>query len=340
MTTAALASTFHGAHVATAPQPLGVPAAAAPQQVIEVLPPMAYLPPRAGVASLPGSYVAPPQAASLPGSYAPPPQAVTPPASVAVQQPMSGLVVQPVVAGGGSYVAPPHVGSFVAPPQTSFVPPVQTASFMAAPSFPQTYSMPQAPAGNILQPPAGSIVQQMPAPVRKAAVSREELRMTTGVPDPGTIDKQKRAYSKRLDDQLRYEEELMKMSQRQQTRLIQHAAEAQKRQACLAIEQQAKQKELELNQQCSTQLNCRQQELQSWKLLLERQASDMHLEYEQRKSTEELLLAQFDAHQKAYQMQAQLAGQHQNAGKAGAAGASARQAPPPPPPPRPPTAGG
>merc|ERR1739838_500154 len=63
-----------------------------------------------------------------------------------------------------------------------------------------------------------------------------------------------------------------------------------------------------LNQQCSTQLMGRHQELQSLKLVLERQANDLHLDYEQRKATEEILTAQYDAHQKAYQMHAQPAG--------------------------------
>jgi len=149
-----------------------------------------------------------------------------------------------------------------------------------------------------------------------AAQARDQIKqLTHGVPQPSEIDKQKAAHSKRLDGQLRYEEELLKMSQQQQTQLIYQAAEAQKRQACLAIEQQARQQELQLHQQCSSQMMGMQQELQNRKMLLEKQASELVFEYQQRKSTEEIMLAQFDANQKAYQMKARLAGQLQSLDK-------------------------
>jgi len=165
-------------------------------------------------------------------------------------------------------------------------------------SVPQSFSMQVSPS----QVPM-SAAQQTPEE------AREQLRLTVGMPLPKEIEKQKAAYSKRLDGQMKYEEELLKMTQEQQRRLIYQAAEAEKRQACLAIEQQAKQQELQLAQQCSGQMMVMQQELQSWKLLLEKQANELLMDYQQKKSTEELLVAQFDAHQKAYQMQAQLAGQ-------------------------------
>lgn len=156
--------------------------------------------------------------------------------------------------------------------------------------------------------------QSAPITAEKA---REQIKqMTATVPPPSEIDRQKAAYSKRLDGQLRYEEELLKMSQQQQTQLIYQSAEAQKRQACLAIEQQARQKELELQQQCSSHMMGMQQELQSWKLLLERQAGDLTMEYQTRKNAEEMMLAQFEACQQAAMTQQRLAGQLQR-GKQG-----------------------
>jgi len=199
-----------------------------------------------------------------------------------------------VDARGLPYSAVPQPGS------GSHVPPVPLAG------LPQSFSM-QATSSQMVQVPTSGAPKQTPEQAQ--AQAREHLRQTNGMPLPNEIEQQKAAYSKRLDGQMRYEEELLKMTQEQQRMLIYQAAEAEKRQACLAIEQQAKQQELALQQQTSMQMMGMHQELQSWKMLLETQANELLMEYQQKKSTEELLVAQFDAHQKAHQMQAQLAGQ-------------------------------
>merc|ERR1712007_383056 len=106
-----------------------------------------------------------------------------------------------------------------------------------------------------------------------------------------------------MGGQLRYEEELLKLSQRKQQKLIYEAAEAQKRQAIMEIEQKAKQQEHQLNQQCSAQLMGMHQEMQSWKLMLEKQANEATLGYQTMKGQEELLVAQFEAKQRAWELQ-------------------------------------
>lgn len=197
--------------------------------------------------------------------------------------------------------------SFVAAPQgNSFVPPVPLAA------LPQSFSMQASSPSMVPHVPTsgGTAPERTPEQAQKLnRQARDQLKQTAGMPHPGEIEQQKAAYSKRLDGQMRYEEEVLKMTQEQQRMLIYQAAEAEKRQACLAIEQQAKQQELQLQQQTSMQMMGMHQELQNWKMLLETQANELLMEYQQKKSTEELLVAQFDAHQKAHQMQAQLASQ-------------------------------
>lgn len=124
-----------------------------------------------------------------------------------------------------------------------------------------------------------------------------KLNLTAGVPDIASVEKQKQAYNARLDNQAKCEEELLKMKQQQEKVLIYQAAEARKRQAILAIDQEAKQQELELDQQCNAQRMGMQQELQSWKLLLQQQAASAILDYQARKSQEELLIAKYEANQ-------------------------------------------
>jgi hypothetical protein len=138
---------------------------------------------------------------------------------------------------------------------------------------------------------------------------REKLRLTAGIPSPDAIDNQKSAYSKKLDQQLRYEEELLKMNQRKKKELIKEAAEAQKRQACMKIEQQAMEQEHHLDQQCLSQVMGMKKELETWKLVLEKQASEATFGYNNMKSQEEILMAQFDAHQRALEASAATASQ-------------------------------
>lgn len=215
-------------------------------------------------------------------------------------------VPPPVIAQNHSYVAPPvtQTGSFVAPPvtQAGIMPPAGTTVVLPQTAVPQVASLSRAHA-------AGAPPAQLPSAVQVQA--EEQISLTRGLPDPIAIDVQKAAWNRRLDDQLRYEEELLKMQQRQQTALIHQAAEAQKRHAILEIEQRAKQQEFSLTHQCSEQMMGMQKELQSLKLMLEKQASDLLMEYQQRKSQEEILQAQFKAHRKAYDMQFQMAAELQ-----------------------------
>lgn len=278
MTATALAATFQGIAAAPAHQP-----------IMEVLPPVTYRPAHVSAGSLPGSYTAPPMAPGLQGSYVAPPKAV----SVVLPPPIS--IAGKVSAGSVSYEGMPNKSP-------SFVPPTAMTPLAAAPRSFSMQVLPPAPLQHL-----------QPAPGVTPAQARDQvMQLTSGVPLPDEIDKQKVAYSKRLDGQLKYEEELLKMTQQQQTQFIYQAAEAQKRQACLAIEQQARQQELQLQQQTTAQMMGMQQELQSWKLLLERQASELTMEYQTRKNQEELMLAQIDAQQNTYMMQARLAGQLQN----------------------------
>lgn len=279
----------------------GVPAIRVQQPVIEVLAPVAYRPPQVGFGSLPGSYVAPPQGIPRPGSYVAPPQGLTPPASMVIAPSMAGQIVQ-LGMGSLSYAAPLQRNP-------SFVPPLS--------SLPQSSSMamqvlPQGPPSLVPAVSTSSLAIVEPPKNVTVGEARDQIRqITTGVPAPTEIEKQKAAYSKRLDGQMRYEQEILKMSELHQSQIIYQAAEAQKRQACLAIEQQARQQELQLQQQTSNQMMGMQQELQNWKILLEKQANELVMEYQRKKSAEELMLAQFDAQQKALEMQAQLTGKLQ-----------------------------
>jgi hypothetical protein len=143
-------------------------------------------------------------------------------------------------------------------------------------------------------------------------------KMMTGIPTPAEIERQKAAYSQGLDAQMKMQEELLKLEQVQQANWIKQEAENRKRQACLAIEQEAKQQEILMHQHLSGQWMGLQSELQNMRMVLERQAGGLQLEYEQRKHVEEQMLAQVDAQTQAFMTHQRFAQQiQQNQSKGG-----------------------
>jgi hypothetical protein len=125
--------------------------------------------------------------------------------------------------------------------------------------------------------------------------------LTQGIPDPTSIEQQKEAYSRSLEEQTHQGKELLITQQKQQTELIHQSAEVQKRQLISQIEEQAKQQELLLSQKYSTQLIDLEQQCIKQKAALEKQANDLTMEYNFRKSKEELLQREY--HQRQVQFE-------------------------------------
>jgi len=88
-------------------------------------------------------------------------------------------------------------------------------------------------------------------------------------------------------------------------------AEARKRQLMVEIDQQAKQQELQLSQQYSPQVIGLQQECHHQKLILEKQANDLTLEYHQRKAQEDLMLQQYEVQRQHYDEQMRICNEMQ-----------------------------
>jgi len=130
--------------------------------------------------------------------------------------------------------------------------------------------------------------------------------LTEGLPDPQAIDSQKSAYHRSLAEQAQQGEDMLKMQQKQQTEHMYQAAEAQKQQLICQIEQQAKQKELEISQAYTNQVLALQQELQHQKMVLERQAHDLAMEWQRRKSQEDMLQQQYELQRAHYEDQVKM----------------------------------
>jgi len=127
--------------------------------------------------------------------------------------------------------------------------------------------------------------------------------LTAGLPDPVSVDRQKNAYSRGLDDQLKHGTDVLAQQLKQQSEYLAEVGAQQKRQYMLAVDQEIKQQEMMLAQQHNEQLLMLQQAAQQQKSALEQQANALVLEYNQKKAQEELLQKQYEYAQEHYELQ-------------------------------------
>merc|ERR1712032_1470144 len=163
-----------------------------------------------------------------------------------------------------------------------------------------------APQGSYVSAPAALPVATGAMPCAASATLAPQMQpqsLTAGMPDPKAIETQKVAYSKSLEEQAAHGEDMLRMQKEEQIDQIYQAAEARKRQLMVEIDQQAKQQELQLSQQYSPQVMGLQQEYHHQKLILEKQANDLTLEYHQRKAQEDLMLQQYEVQRQHYDEQ-------------------------------------
>merc|ERR1712072_158540 len=111
--------------------------------------------------------------------------------------------------------------------------------------------------------------------------------LTTGMPDPNAINKQKAAYSKMLDDQLKQGTDVLNQQLKYQKEYLAAQAEQQKQTFLLQLEQQVKATDFSLQQQFTEQLNGLQQQAQG------QQAVQLSMEYQQKKAEEEMMFKQY-----------------------------------------------
>lgn len=158
------------------------------------------------------------------------------------------------------------------------------------------------------QPWTGASLRTLPggsiAPGSAPVVSLEPpRRLTEGLPCPQSIEKQKQAYLKTLDAQLHQGTQAIVEQTRVKKEMLTQAVQSQKKQYKLQIEQRLRLQEMEVDQQLNTQVMGLQHAALEEKAKLDRQASALKMEYEQRKLQEDILAKQYQLQRHQYDMQ-------------------------------------
>jgi len=136
-----------------------------------------------------------------------------------------------------------------------------------------------------------------------AAVLEQPRRLTDGLPDPETIERQKQTYLKSLDAQLQQGMRAIVEQTKVKKEMLSQAVESQKKQYKLQIEQRLRIQEMEVDQQLNTHVMGLQQAALEEKAKLDTQASALKMEYEQRKLQEDILVKQYQLQRHQYDTQ-------------------------------------
>merc|ERR1719162_2961151 len=165
--------------------------------------------------------------------------------------------------------------------------------------------------------PQGSIVSAemlagMVTPVALPAITNPALdnsltappRLTSGLPDPLAIAKQRESYLKALEEQERQAIGVLEQQRAQQVGLLRAQGDQQKKKFYLEVNQQVSQNDIVLTQQHSEQMMVLNQQYSQQRGVLENQANALIMEYQQKKAQEDMQMQQ-------YQLQVDQFGQQQ-----------------------------
>jgi len=148
----------------------------------------------------------------------------------------------------------------------------------------------------------------IPAPTQAMAQAgfmpaQAPMPLTTGMPDPVTITKQKDSYNKMLDEQLKQGVSVLEAQVKHQRDYLSAQAGQQKKQFDMQIEMEVKQQEMALQQQYAEQTMALQQQAAQQKAALEQQAMQLSMEYQQKKAEEDMMKQQYEMEKQQQEMQ-------------------------------------
>lgn len=146
----------------------------------------------------------------------------------------------------------------------------------------------------------------MPQQMAQAQMMAPPQKLTEGFPDPASVEKQKAAYEKGLEKQLKENSDMVsKRSEAEKEQLLQQAAQ-QKAAFNLQLQTQLQQQWRALDEQTNAQMLALQEAAAQQKSTLEGQAAGIKLEWEQRKAQEDMMIRQYDISKQYYEAQVKL----------------------------------
>lgn len=127
--------------------------------------------------------------------------------------------------------------------------------------------------------------------------------LSSALPDPPTIAKQKECYLRMLEQQLKQSIGALDAQLKHQKEALLQLAEAQKKQFNMQVDMEVKQNEIQLQQQYQEQQLALQTQAQQQRATLEQQSMSLTMEYQQKRAEEEMAKQQFELERQQQEMQ-------------------------------------
>merc|ERR1719162_1463315 len=118
-------------------------------------------------------------------------------------------------------------------------------------------------------------------------------RLTSGMPDPGSVAKQRESYLRQLEEQELQAIAVLEQQRAQQVGLLRAQGDQQKKKFYLEVNQQVSQNDIVLTQQHSEQMMVLNQQYSQQRGVLENQANSLIMEYQQKKAQEDMMMRQY-----------------------------------------------
>jgi len=180
---------------------------------------------------------------------------------------------------------------------------VATSSYIPAP---QTGTVRQLPVSGVMSVDmmgGSSIPIGLPTISMPSAEVTAPPRLTSGMPDPSSVAKQREGYLRQLEEQERQAIAVLEQQRAQQVGLLRAAGDQQKKKYCLEVNQQVAQNDIVLDQQHSEQMMVLNQQYSQQRGVLENQANALIMEFQQKKAQEDMLLQQYKLQVDQYNQQ-------------------------------------
>jgi len=148
-----------------------------------------------------------------------------------------------------------------------------------------------------------------------AQMPAQPQSLTSGIPDPRSIEHQKQMYYKALDQQLQQAINGVMQQNAQYKQMIDVYAKQYKNEYHTSGESSYHKDAMLVDQQANAQLMRLQERAAEYKMVLEQQASSLKLEYAEKKSMEDMQMRQYEIQRSYYDSQRSLYQQNVNPGR-------------------------
>lgn len=138
--------------------------------------------------------------------------------------------------------------------------------------------------------------------------------LTSGMPDPVTIAKQREAYAKMLDEQLKQGVTVLEAQLKHQSDYLRAQANQQKNMFRMQLEMEIAQQEMALAQQHAEQTMALNQQAAQQKQQLESQALMLSIEYQKKRAEEDVQRKQYEMDCQQHEVQSRLTAEMHNLG--------------------------